>query len=212
MADRDERAAVGSVRHLVALRRLHTLLLAFAGVLLGHIAGYSAADPSRAVEELGLGGHAYIGSVAVVVVPAGLLAMLAVAVQSVRRNGRGLPTARDLGVAQVGLFVVQELLERVPGSGSPLAAAGERAVWLGLVAQVLIAWTVARLLRWTARIVRQVLRPARRLTPVVPVVLVPAGVLSTPIAPAARGLPHRRGPPPAVVDRCSLSLVGPGAC
>lgn len=188
---------------------MHTLLLAFAGVLLGHMAGYSAADPGRAVEELGLGGHEYIGPLAVVAVPVGMVSLLAMAVRSVRRNGRGLPTVRDLVVAQVGLFVVQELVERIPGAASPLSAVGERAVWFGLIAQVLIAWCVARLVHWTARVVRQVAPGTRQVSRRAPAVAAISFIVDALARESVLRLPHRRGPP-ARGGSLFSAVVGPG--
>lgn len=179
----------------MSLRRVHTLALAIAGVLLGHIVGYTAADPAGAAGEMALGGHTYMGPVVAVGVPLGLLALLALAVRSVRRNGRGLPTARDLVVAQIGLFTVQEFVERIPGPVSPWSAFGERAVWFGFVAQIFIAWGVARLLHWTARVMRQVVQGARRRTSRSSILPVRWSDLSLPGTAMVPGLPYRRGPP-----------------
>lgn len=177
------------------LRRLNTWLLAWAGALLGHVVGYTAARPSRALEQLSYGSHAYMGPLAAVLVPVGLAAVLVAAVRAVRRNGGGVPTARELVTAQIAVYLVQEVVERIPGSGSPLAAFGSRAVWFGLAAQVLVALLAVRLVRFTASVVRQVLHASPRIVEDPPAPLVPA---PSPVADPShhlRLLPHRRGPP-----------------
>lgn len=179
----------------MGLRRVHTLLLASAGVLLGHIAGYSMADPSAAQRELSLGAHAYLGMASIVLIPLGLTAALAMGIRSVRAHGRGLPTARDLAVTQVGLFALLEVLERIPGPGSPTDVFAARAVWFGAAAQLLVAIAVAWLVRFTALVARQVLGSARRRLAAPAIVTDAVCDLALGVTSISRRLPRRRGPP-----------------
>lgn len=177
------------------LRRLNTLLLACAGVLVGHLVGYAAARPNEANRELALGVHNYIGPLATVLVPLGLLAMLGTAIRSVRSHRAAQPIARQLATAQVGLFIALELFERVPGSGSPAGVLSDRAVWFGVAAQVAIAYLVVWMVRFTATVVARVLRPARRRVTQLTVGVVELVDRIVNAHEVSDRLPRRRGPP-----------------
>ena len=65
------------------------------------------------------------------------------------QSTRGL--ARRLAVAQVGLFLLLELIERL-ASGEQLASLGENHLLLiGIISQVVVAVALARLCSWLAR-------------------------------------------------------------
>lgn len=126
-------------------RRLAFWMLALAGVAVGHIAGYALAHPGSAAREAALGGHAYLPVAATVVVPIGVVAALVWAIRTARSLGLGGEIeVRHLVAAQVGLFVVQEIGERVLSGDGGVSALAERGVWFGLVAQVVVAWLVCR--------------------------------------------------------------------
>lgn len=183
--------------------RSTTWLLAIGGVFLGHILGYAVAHPDHADRALALSGHAYFGPAAAVVVPVGALALLVTAIRTVRRLGEA-PTVGELAAVQCGLFMVQEFVERIPGTGNPLDAIAEPGVWAGMLAQVLVAWTAVRLVRATARVVAAVARGARPVSSAQPRLVVPPLAPIVPCRAVALRLPSRRGPP--VVDGAVMSL------
>lgn len=174
--------------------RATTWLLASGGVFVGHILGYAVAHPDSAERALALSGHAYFGPAAAVVVPVAAVALLAVAIRTVRQLG-DVPSFSELAVAQVGLFLFQELFERVPGVGGPLDAFAEPGVWAGLIAQVAVAWIAIRLVRATARVVHAVVSGARPVTAAAPALLVATVPAVAPCRSVADRLPGRRGPP-----------------
>lgn len=144
-------------------RRIAFWMLATAGVAVGHIAGYAAAHPDAAAREAALGGHAYLSSAASVVIPMGVLTALVWAVHTARALGlSGQIQARHLAAAQIGVFVFQEIGERVVNGDGALSAAGERGVWFGLVAQLLVAIVVTRAVDLVRRVVRHVIAGTSR--------------------------------------------------
>lgn len=174
--------------------RATTWLLAIAGVFVGHLVGYTLAHPDEADRALALSGHAYFGPAASVLVPLGAMAMLVVAVRTARRLGEA-PTVLQLAGAQVGLFAVQEVAERAVGSEGAARVIAERGVWLGLVAQVAIAWLSVRLVGLTARVVRRVVLGDRPSPKVAPRLVVRAIAAVAPCRSVELRLPSRRGPP-----------------
>ena len=184
-------------------RRISLGLLAIAGVLAGHALGYLTAYPDDAERALAGAGHGYLGPLAVAVAPLGLVAVLAIAVRTVRRLGSA-PSLGRLVAFQTALFLAQEVLERIPGPGQPIDVVTERAVWFGLVAQLLVAWIALRLVALTARVLRAVAHGSRlRLgTPGTPAITLDATL--APTRSAAGGLPRRRGPP--VLAGAALSV------
>lgn len=180
---------------LTAVRlRATTWLLATGGVFLGHILGYTVAHPDRADRALALSGHAYFGPVAAVFVPVAAVAVLAIGIRTVRQLG-DVPTFAELAVAQAGLFLFQELLERVPGAGGPLDAFAEPGVWAGLLAQIAVAWIAIRAVRATASVVRAVTSGERPTASAAPFLLVATVDAVAPCRAVAVSLPGRRGPP-----------------
>jgi hypothetical protein len=176
-------------------RRIAFWMLAVAGVAVGHIAGYAIAHPDAAGREAALGGHAYLPVAASVLVPLGVVAALAWAVQTARSMGMsGHIDARRLALAQIGVFAVQEVAERIVNGAGAGSALAERGVWIGLVAQVVVALLVTRAVDLASRAVRFVVRGRRPTSTLVADVgpFRPHAVLRSIAAPVAVGL---RAPP-----------------
>lgn len=177
-------------------RRIAFWMLATAGVAVGHIAGYGLAHPSGAAREAALGGHDYLPGVSSVVIPLGVLVGLAWAIRTARDLGMaGQIQWRHLAAAQVVVFVGQEVAERLAiGSGGLAAVVGERGVWFGLLAQVVVAWAVVRAIDVVRRIVRTITTPGARVLPldVRPTRRMAVDIVvdrSRPVAVGARGPP-----------------------
>jgi hypothetical protein len=187
-------------------RRTSLWLLATAGVVVGHLLGYAIAHPTGSDRAAALAGHEYLGDVGTVVLPLGLLAVMAIAVRTVRRLGDA-PTVVQLASLQIALFGVQEVLERIPGPGAPVDVLTERGVWFGVLAQVVVAWVALRLVHHTARVVRRLAAGARPRPAAAPArpARVPGRQL-VPGLPMVALLPARRGPPRRAVP---LPLTGP---
>lgn len=160
-------------------------MLAVAGVAVGHIVGYAVAHPDAAAREAALGGHAYLPAAAATAIPLGVAAALWWAVRTARTLGMGgRIDTRHLAVAQLGVFAVQEVGERLVSGGSAPSLLAERGVWFGVLAQILVAFLVTRALSWAQRIVRSVVAGARTSTalpsdPLIAVLPEPAPILAT---------------------------------
>lgn len=173
-------------------------MLVVAGVAVGHIAGYAVAYPDAAGREAALGGHGYLPVAAGIVVPLGVVAALVWAVRTARSMGMaGEIETRHLALAQSAVFLCQEVAERVVAGNGVTATLGERGVWFGLLAQVVVAFLVTRavdLVRRATRFVTGGRQPmGTRLRPTRPLLLHP--VLWTTPMPVAVGL---RAPPRSV--------------
>ncbi len=182
-------------------RRIAFWLLAVAGVAVGHLAGYAVAHPDAAAREAALGGHAYLPVAASVLVPVGVVAALVWAIRTSRELGlAGTIQVRHLAAAQIALFLLQEVGERGVGGIPVTGALTERGVWIGLAAQLLVAWASTRAVAWVRRTVRSI-RPGARVLPrlLVPQLptIVPA-VLRSSLATVRVG---SRAPPRSVVFR-----------
>lgn len=130
-------------------------MLATAGVAVGHIAGYALAHPDAAAREAALGGHAYLPAAAATVIPVGVVVALWWAVRTARQLGLGGQIDwRRLAAAQVAVFAVQEVGERLVGGEATTAVFVERGVWFGLVAQLVVAFLVVRGIDVVRRAVR----------------------------------------------------------
>lgn len=176
-------------------RRIAFWMLAVAGVALGHIMGYAVAHPGAAAREAALGGHAYLPVTASVVVPLGVATALVWAIRTARSMGMaGEIRFSHLALAQVAVFAVQEVGERMVSGAGAAAALGERGVWFGIVAQVLVAFLITRSVDLVRRVARFVTGGRRlvldRPLPASPLVL-RAVLVSSPAA-VAVGL---RAPP-----------------
>lgn len=136
-------------------RRIAFWMLAVAGVAVGHIVGYTLAHPDVAAREAALGGHAYLGPVASTLIPVGVVVALWWAVRTARSLGMaGRLDPRRLAAAQVGVFVVQEIGERFVAGEGLAEVVTEPGVWLGLVAQVVVAHAIVRGVDLVRRVVR----------------------------------------------------------
>lgn len=171
-------------------------MLAVAGVAVGHVLGYAVAHPDAAGREAALGGHAYLPAAASVAVPLGVVAALVWAVRTSRQLGVAATIPfRTLAVAQLAVFAAQEVGERLVGGQGAAAVLTERGVWVGLVAQLLVAAVVTRALHAVRRVARAVLRGGRvhrTPLPARPIVFAPAHAPRRAPASVAVGL---RAPP-----------------
>lgn len=170
-------------------------MLATAGVAVGHIVGYALAHPDGAAREAALGGHAYLPAAAATAIPVGVVAALWWAIRTARSLGlAGQFDWRRLAAAQLAVFAVQELGERVVGGEGAAAVLSERGVWFGILAQIAVAYLAVRGIDLVQRVVRLV-SAGRPVTTRLPLVLlfVPHPPVSTsPHATVAVGL---RAPP-----------------
>jgi hypothetical protein len=125
-------------------RRLAIAALAVNGVLLGHGLAYlvSATDPAGRQELLA--GHGHLPLLALVAVPAGVVAVVWLGRQ---RSGAVRLPVRTLAVAQLLTFFAMETAERFAGAGAhaALAAGREPVVLVGLAIQPLVAVGLALL-------------------------------------------------------------------
>lgn len=136
--------------------------IAWAGLILGHSLTYLLAYPSASERRTHLlaTGHAWLGPAALsvgAVIPALLVLAAARAVRTgAAAPGRLLPW---LAPAQVGAFLIVEVVERGPDLGGALA---DPAVLLGVVVQVAVA-AAAWLVVWavTTVVVAAARHPAR---------------------------------------------------
>ena len=180
------------------LRRTSLWLLATAGVVIGHLVGYAVAHPTGSGRAAALAGHEYLSGVGTVLLPLGLVAVVAIAVRTVRRLDDP-PTLTSLASLQVALFLAQEVLERIPGPGAPVDVLGERGVWIGIVAQVVVAWLALRLVHRTVGVVRRLVAGVRPRLTATPLLLPRSGPIVAVCGAAVAGLlPSRRGPPVAL--------------
>ena len=112
------------------------------GVVAGHTLGYQAADPHAHVVS-----HSYLGAVAAIAAPLAVAALAWAALSETRLGPRPAVPTGSLVAAQWALFVGQEMAEHALAGHGPAEALRSPAVWLGLVAQALVALAVALLLR-----------------------------------------------------------------
>ncbi len=180
----------------VSLYRLVFWMLATAGVAVGHMAGYVIAHPTGNGRAAALGdGHGYLPVAATFVVPVAVVAALWWAVRTARELGIvGTLDWRRLAAAQIALFTLQEVGERLVGGEGLEAVITERALGIGLLMQVVVAFIVVRGLS----VVRCVVRGIAQGLEVIDVLgdaltwVAPATSVATPWATVAVGL---RAPP-----------------
>lgn len=162
------------------------LPLAGAGAIIGHGLGYGAVTPV---------GHGYMAIVAPLstVLAGGALAVGAVG--SLRRRGHR-PTPAVLAVLQVVIYTLIEVTEHTVGALAPGDLVSP-AVLLGLLAQLPVAWLLARLFRLAEVVVARLAR-RRSSPPDAPMVRSP-GARVRPVARLVARPGPPRGPPRLVV-------------
>lgn len=186
----DSRGAVTSSGRMPIPKRRGNLAfvlpLAGAGAIIGHGLGYGAVTPV---------GHGYMAVVAplATVLAGGALAVGAVS--SLRRRGHR-PTAAGLAVLQVVIYTLIEVTEHTVGSLNPGDLVSS-AVLLGLVAQLPVAWLLARLFRLAEVVVARLAR--RRFRPPAAAPSPPPVVSLRPVARLVVRPGSPRGPPRIVV-------------
>jgi hypothetical protein len=172
-------------------RPLASLPLALGGIVAGHALAYALAYPIRAVRDAHLEQTGHDGFP--VLLLAGLLAssaaILWLGIRSIR-HAPASPSAWALMSLQVPAFALLELAER---GFDPAAFAGDPAVLLGVLLQVVLAFAIAAVARGAVAVGsllgRSVPRPARMPRPIVP------PHLAEPATPDPIAFGLRRAPP-----------------
>ena len=172
-------------------RPLASLPLALGGIVAGHALAYALAYPIRAVRDAHLEQTGHDGFP--VLLLAGLLAsgaaILWLGIRSIR-HAQASPSAWALLSLQVPAFALLELAER---GFDPAAFAGDPAVLLGVLLQVVLAFAIAAVARGAVAVGsllgRSVPRPARMPRPIVP------PQLAEPATPDPIAFGLRRAPP-----------------
>lgn len=164
------------------------LPLAGAGAVIGHGLGYGMAGLPHP------DGHGHLSSVGPLVTMIGGAALATGAIRSLRR-AELRPTARGLLTLQVPLYVGLEIAEHTAGA---LEVSGlvSGPVLAGLVAQLPVAWVLARLFEITRTVVERILAASPRVT-ARPIVARPA--LTRPVWSRTVARPGPPRGPPAVV-------------
>jgi len=111
-------------------------ILVVAGVLAGHQLAHAFAH-----DHTNGAAHGYLAAAGFVVFPLAAFAILDVAWREATTGVR-LIRVRQLLAAQTAVFVVQELSEALVVGTTPLAAASDPILWLGVAAQIGVAGTV----------------------------------------------------------------------
>lgn len=153
--------------------RLPLTGIAVAGAVIGHTLAYVVAVPQPAARLalLATTGHTYWSTAIAVAVVCGLAS---VASSLLRQFRAGLlavrrPPERSLGrlaaylaMFQVGIYLVQETLERVAVGASPGSLPQGRLLTVGLVAQLVVALVLAVMLRTAGLVAESAGRALRR--------------------------------------------------
>lgn len=180
--------------------RRQLLLLAPAGMLLGHTVGYLLASSSG--HHGAAAAHAHVALIAALAAP---LAVAALALSALRhRATAGRRGLLSLTALQAVAYVSMEVLERVASGLAVSAAAADPAVVAGLISQLVVAAVLVAVDRG-ARCAGRVLADARRrAVPVAPsdrADLVFSRTARVPPCRATRVIPLRRGPPALLLSR-----------
>ena len=175
-------------------RRLLLLLMAPAGTLAAHGLAYGPLSGGHHDDE---GLHGYLPIVAVVAISVAVAVLLWT---TVFRRGCAveLPSVRSLVLAQLGVFAVQEVVERLAARVSVGDLVSHPAVRWGLASQVLTAAGLLMVTRVLRRTVGALLATARRAAFPLASPSVPIWAVGTrPILANAVWSPPTRGPPVA---------------
>ena len=143
--------------------RWWSLLLVPGGFVAGHELGYQGASALGAA-PIAAGGHSYLSALLLIAAPFACAAMARSLVAGLRAE---LPPVRwsTLAAAQTGLFLAVELVEHARAGLSPAATLAEPAVLLGLVAQLVVAAMLVRIVRTSHVAGAAVAAPPRRRAP-----------------------------------------------
>lgn len=168
-------------------------VLAVGMAQVGHALGYLVAHPSAEHRRQALGGHGHLGSLVEVLLP---LTLAAVAwLVWVEMRGRWRLRPGSLALAQMVAFGTQELAETAMAGHGLQTLAREPALWVGLAAQVLVAWLAVGVVRMGGQAVASRLQGTGRViftsfpSPRRPSTAPSVG------APLSLGSISRRGPP-----------------
>lgn len=169
------------------------LILAAAGVLAGHRLAYWTAPNTHEAGVAAHHGDDYLAYLAAVLVPLAAVVLARVAWLEHRHRQR-LVSFRALVALQVGLFLVQELVERAALGVNVADLFVERVLWVGVGAQLLVAGFVLGMARATPQAIPRLLGLASRVRPAT--YLARRSASARPAAKPALFSPvTRRGPP-----------------
>jgi hypothetical protein len=177
--------------------RRWSLLLVPGGVAAGHVLGYGAAGVLGSAPAL-TGGHGYLDVLLRLGVPF-TLTVLARAFLCGARSELPPVRFRDLAVLQVAVFATIEVGEHAAAGIGPAHSLVAASLWLGLLAQILVAAGLVALTAWLRRVGAAV-AGGRRRRPAVALPR-PRSLRSLVAVPAivAVGSLSRRGPPVVLV-------------
>jgi hypothetical protein len=153
--------------------RLPLTGVAVAGAVAGHTLAYAAAvpDPGTRLVLLARTGHTYWSTAIAVAVVCGLASMASSLIRPFRAGllaTRRSPErslgrlAGRLAMVQVGIYLVQESLERVAAGASPGSLLHGRLLAVGLAAQLVVALILAAVLRAAGLVANSAGRALRR--------------------------------------------------
>ncbi|MEM9036941.1 MAG: hypothetical protein AAGA99_20270 [Actinomycetota bacterium] len=171
--------------------RVLLVAIAGAGALVGHGVGYSLGAAAATTDH----GHLSVLAPAATGVAGGAALVL---ITRWARRAPGRPPYRSLVAGHVLAYLLLEIVEAA--LSSPVAHLSSPGFLIGLLAQPLVAWVVARALTTGADVLRAALVRSRRRPARAPrAVRFPAGL--APAGGVVVGAPrHRRGPPLVVAS------------
>jgi hypothetical protein len=153
--------------------RLPLTGVAVAGAVIGHSIAYAVAvpNPGARLVLLATTGHTYWSTAIAVAVVCGLASVASSLLRQFRAGllGTRQPPERSLGrlagrlaMVQVGIYLVQETLERLAAGASPASLLHGRLLAAGVVAQLLVAVVLAVVLRAAGLVAHSAGRALRR--------------------------------------------------
>jgi len=126
------------------MQRLARLVLAMAGVQIGHAIVHALPHPHPNDAA-----HGYIPMAAAVLLPLGAVALISL-IRSEWRTGDRQVRLIEVAALQVFIFTGQEILETMSVGGSALGFLTDPVMWAGLAVQMAVGWIVV----WTLSIAR----------------------------------------------------------
>ena len=170
------------------------LILASAGVVTGHrLAYWTAPHVHNGAAAHGHDGHGYLTYLGAVLIPLAAFVLARTAWLEHRHRVR-LVSLRQLVALQAVLFIGQETVERAALGIVPAELLGERVLWAGLAAQLLVAGFLLGVVRGSRRAIPRLPALVSRPRPAVSFVRNGASARTVPIFGAFSPL-SRRGPP-----------------